>query len=72
MLRNVRKVSVKHALFKGGLGGCPTRKILEFRISEIASAGFSDQVVVAKIIHISTIQEALSLLFSLFFLSIAC
>ena len=37
-------------------------------MSEIASAGFSDQVVVAKIIHISTIQEALSLLFSLFFL----
>ena len=47
-----------------GLGACTARKILEFRTSEIASAGFSGQVSVAKIIHISSIQEALSLLFS--------
>ena len=41
------------------------------RTSEIPSAGFSGQVSVAKIIHISSIQEALLLLFSLFLLSIA-
>jgi len=50
----------------------PPRKTLEFRTSEVASAGFSGQLSVAKIIHISSIQEALSLLFSLFLLSIAC
>ena len=56
----------KHALLDGSgtLGACSPRKILEFRTSEIASAGFSGQVSVAKIIHISSIQEALSLLFS--------
>ena len=55
-------------------GGMPPRKILGFRTSEIASAGFSGQVhvSVAKIIHMSSIQEALSLLFSLFLLSNAC
>ena len=37
-----------------------------------ASAGFSGQVSIAKLIHISSIQEALSLLVSLFLLSIAC
>ena len=42
----------------------PPRKILEFRTSEIASAGFSGQVIVAKIVHISSIQEVLSLLFT--------
>ena len=66
VLCNVRKVSVwKHALL-GGSGGMPPhpRKILEFRTSDIASTGFSGQVSVAKIIHISSIQEALSLLFS--------
>ena len=35
----------------------PPRKILEFRTSEIASAGFSGQVSVAKIVHISSIQK---------------
>ena len=53
----------KQALL-GGSGGMPPRNILEFRTSEIASAGLSGQVSVAKIIHISSIQEALSLLFS--------
>jgi len=53
----------KHALL-GGSGGMPLRKIPEFRTSEIASAGFSGQVHVAKIMHISSIQEALSLLFA--------
>ena len=47
------------------------RRGLWVRTSEIPSAGFSAQVSVAKIIHISSIQEALSLLFSLFLLSIA-
>ena len=47
----------------------PQDKILEFRTSEIASAGFSGEVSVAKIIHISSIQEVLPLLFSLFFQS---
>ena len=42
----------------------PPRKIVEFRTSEIAYAGFSGQISVAKIIHISSIQEVLSLLFS--------
>ena len=37
----------------------PHRKILEFRTSEIASAGFSGQVSVAKIIPIFSIQKAL-------------
>ena len=37
---------------------CSPRKIRTF---EIASAGFSGQASVAKIIHISSIQEALSL-----------
>ena len=42
------KVSVrKHALL-GGSGGMSPRKILEFRTSEIASAGFSGRVSVAK------------------------
>ena len=58
----------KHALIEGS-GGMPPRKILEFRTSDIASAGFSGQVSVAKIIHISSNQEALLLLFSLFFRS---
>ena len=50
VLRNVQKVSVwKHALL-GGSGGMPPQ---EFRTSKIASAGFSGQVSVAKIIHIS-------------------
>ena len=40
------------------LGACHPRKNLEFRTSKIASAGFSGQVSVAKIIHISSIQEA--------------
>ena len=44
----------KHAIL-GGVGACT---------SKIASAGFSGQVSVVKIIHISSIQEALSLLFS--------
>ena len=52
VLCNVRKVSVwKHALL-GGWGHAPPRKILEFKTSKIASAGFSGQVSVAKIIHI--------------------
>ena len=38
----------------------PKKKILEFRTSEITSAGFSGQVSVAKIIHIFSIQKALS------------
>ena len=42
----------------------PSRKILEFWTSKITSAGFPGQVSVAKIIHISSIQEALSLVFS--------
>ena len=67
------KVSMwKHALLEGS-GGMPPppppRKILELRTSEIASAGFSGQVSVVKIVHISSIQEALLLLFSLFFRS---
>ena len=61
----------KHALL-GGPGGKPPQENFEFRTSEIASAGFSGQVSVAKIIHISSIQEALSLLFTLFLLSIVC
>ena len=43
-----------------------------FGTSKIASAGFPGQVSVAKIIHISSIHEALSLLFSLFLLLIVC
>ena len=53
----------KHAVL-GGSGGMAPRKILEFTTSEMASAGFSGQVSVVKIIHVSNIQEALSLLFS--------
>ena len=51
VLHNVWKVSVwKHAIL-GCSGGMPPRK---FRTSEIASAGFSGQILsVAKIIHIS-------------------
>ena len=60
------KVSVRKHTLLGGSGGMPH---LEFRTSEIASAGFSGQVSVAKIIHIFSIQEALLLLFSLFLLS---
>ena len=41
---------------------------MEFKTSEIAYAGFSGQVSVAKIIHISSIQEVLSLLFLSIFL----
>ena len=59
VLRNVWK----HALL-GGSGGMPPRKILEFRTSKIASGGFSCQVSVAKIMYISSIQEALLLLFA--------
>ena len=58
----------KHALLEGS-GGMPPRKIVEFRTSEITSARFSGQVSVVKIIHISSIQEVLLLLFSLFFRS---
>ena len=75
VLRKVRKVSMqKHALLWGSVGMLPPlpRKFLEFRTSEIASAGFSGQVSVAKIIHISSIQETLSLLFSLLLLLITC
>ena len=64
MLRSVWKVSVQKQALLGECGGMPPRKILEFRTSEIESAGFSGQVSVAKIIHISSIQEVLSLLFS--------
>ena len=63
------KVSVRKHTLLGGSGGMPH---LEFRTSKIASAGFSGQVSVAKIIHIFSIQEALLLLFSHFLLSIAC
>ena len=48
------ELACESMLFLGGSGACPPVK---FRTSEIA---FSDQVV----IHISSIQEALSLLFS--------
>ena len=41
------------------MGACPLGKILEFRTSEIESTGFSGQVSVAKIIDISSIEEAL-------------
>ena len=58
------KLACRSMLFQGVLGACPLRKILEFRTSEMASAGFSGQVGVSKIIYISSIQEALSLLFS--------
>ena len=60
------KLACGSTLFSGGgvWGHTHARKILEFRTSEIASARFSGQVSVAKIIHISSIQEALSLLFS--------
>ena len=51
---------------------CPKENFGIYRTFEIASAGFSGQVSVAKIIHISSIQEVLSLLFSLFLLLIAC
>ena len=34
------------------MGACSPRKILEFKTSKIASAGFSGQVSLAKIIHI--------------------
>ena len=63
VLRNVWKVSLrKHALL-GESGGMPppSRKTLEFRTSEIASAGFSGQVRVAKIIHISSALLAIQL-----------
>ena len=50
----------KHALL-GGSEGNHNQENFEFRTSEITSAGFSDQVSVAKIIHICSIQEALSL-----------
>ena len=53
VLRNVRKVSVQKHTLLGGSGGMLPRKIVEFRSSETASAGFSGQVSVAKIIHIS-------------------
>ena len=43
------KVSVRKHPLLGGSGGMPPRKILEFRTSEIASAGFSGRVSVAKI-----------------------
>ena len=46
VLRNVRKVSVrKHALLwgSGGMSPLPGKYNLEFRTSEMASAGFSSQ-----------------------------
>ena len=61
MLCNVQKISVRKDTLLGGSGGMPHQ---EFRTSEVASAGFLGQVSIAKIIHISSIQEALSLLFT--------
>ena len=64
------KLACEARSFRGVRGHAPPpRKIFEFRTSEIVSAGFSGQVSVA---NISSVQEALSLLFSLFLLSIAC
>ena len=54
VLYNVRKVGVQKYALLGESGGMPPRKILECRTSEIASAGFSGQVSVVKIIHISS------------------
>ena len=58
---NVGKVSVRKHAPLGGPEGNHHQENFEFRTSEITSAGFSDQVSVAKIIHICSIQEALLL-----------
>jgi len=59
---NSRSVFPEAHSFRGfwGMPPPPLRKILEFRTSEMASAGLSGQVNVAKIIHISSIQEAVA------------
>ena len=63
MLRNVGKDSVRKRSFRGS-GGLPPQENLGIKTSEIASAVLLGQVSVAEIIHITSIQEALSLLFS--------